>query len=253
MKIERRQAAGPTVGRRNPSIRDSVDGHDCPSYDVGMSIDPFRLAIALVPLAAYVLLLAIVNARRRPFLTSGGSDLAALGAALSGLVFVGPLELFRPEAATREFGNYIWLALLVFYWLWVILVVLVSRPRLVVYNINVEELRPVLAEVAGRLDSEARWAGNHLTLPGLGVQLHLDSFDAMRNVSLVSSGGKQNVDGWRRLARELRGSLAPLRTKSNPRAIGLLLVSLVLFAASVSHMLYYPVELVQAMHEVFAY
>ena len=67
-----------------------------------------------------------------------------------------------------------------------------------------------------------------MTLPGLGVQLHLDSFDMMRNVSLVSSGGRQNIDGWRRLARELRRSLRTMRVKSNPRAIGLLLVSLVL-------------------------
>jgi hypothetical protein len=103
-----------------------------------MSVDPFRLAIALVPVAAYVLLLGVVNARRRPFLTSGGSDLTALGVALSGLMFVGPMELFRPEAATREFGNYIWLVLLLFYWLWLLLVVLVSRPRLVIYNINME-------------------------------------------------------------------------------------------------------------------
>jgi hypothetical protein len=61
-----------------------------------MSADPFRLAIALVPVAAYALVLAIVNARRRPFLTSGGSDLGSLGIAISGLMFVGPLELFRP-------------------------------------------------------------------------------------------------------------------------------------------------------------
>ena len=114
-------------------------------------------------------------------------------------MFVGPLELFRPEAATREFGNYIWLFLLMFYWLWLLLVVLLSRPRLVVYNISMEELHPVLAEAASRLDPDARWAGNHLTLPGLGVQLHLDSFDMMRNVSLVSSGSRQNIDGWRRL------------------------------------------------------
>ena len=94
-----------------------------------MLVDPFRLSIALVPLAAYLLLMALVNLRRRPFLTSGGSDLAALGVALSGLAFVGPLDLFRPEAATAEFGNYIWPIMLIFYWLWVLLVVLVARPR----------------------------------------------------------------------------------------------------------------------------
>ncbi len=218
-----------------------------------MTVDPFRLAIALVPLSAYVLLLGIVNARRRPFLTSGGSDLAALGIALSGLIFVGPLELFRPEAATRHFGNYIWLVLLLFYWLWLVLVVLLSRPRLVVYNISLEEFRPVLAEAAGRLDGDARWAGNHLTLPALGVNLHLDCFDLMRNMSLVSSGGRQNIDGWQRLARELQRLLAPIRVKSNPRAIGLLIVSLALLAGSVTYMLSRPEELLQAMNEVFAY
>jgi hypothetical protein len=218
-----------------------------------MTVDPFRLAIALVPVAAYVLLLGIVNARRRPFMTSGGCDLAALGVAASGLMFVGPLELFRPVAATRELGNWIWPMLLLFYWLWLVLVVLLSRPRLVVYNISMEELHPVLAAAAGRLDPQARWAGNHLMLPGLGVHLHLDSFDLMRNVSLVASGGKQSIDGWRRLARELRNGLTTVRVKSNPRAVGLLVVSLALLALSVTQMLWHPESLLQAVNEVFAY
>ena len=119
-----------------------------------MTVDPFRLAIALVPVAAYVLLLGVINARRRPFMTSGGSDLAALGVATSGLMFVGPLELFRPMAATRELGNYIWPMLLMFYWLWLVLVVLLSRPRLVVYNITMEELHPVLAKKHGIADGD---------------------------------------------------------------------------------------------------
>jgi hypothetical protein len=218
-----------------------------------MSVDPFRLAIALVPVAAYVLLLGLINARRRPFLTSGGSDITALGLALSGLMLVGPLELFRPEAATRQFGNYIWLFLILFYWLWLLLVVLLARPRLVIYNVSIDELRPVLAEAGGRIDSDARWAGNHLMLPTLGVQLHLDSLDIMRNVSLVSSGSRQNIDGWRRLSRELTHSLAPMRVKRNPRAIGLLIVSLALLTLSVTQMLNNGVETVQAMNEVFAY
>jgi hypothetical protein len=218
-----------------------------------MIVDPFRLAIAVVPLASYLLLLGLVNLRRRPFLTTGGSDLAALGVALSGFALVGPLELFRPEALTREVGSFIWLFLLTFYWLWLVVIVLVARPRLVIYNIGMEELHPVLAETAARIDPDARWAGNHLTLPGLGVQLHLDSLDVMRNVSLVSSGSRQNIDGWRRLARELAGSLRPMRVKSNPRAIGLLLAAMLMLAGSVSYMLSYPVELAQGVREVFAY
>lgn len=218
-----------------------------------MNIDPFRLAIALVPVGAYAFLLALVNLRRRPFMTTGGGDLATIGIALSGLMFVGPLELFRPEAATREFGNFIWLFLLVFYWLWVFLVVLLARPRLVVYNISIEELHPVLAEAASGLDPDARWAGNHLTLPGLGVQLHLDSFDLMRNVSLVSSGGRQNIDGWRRLAGELSRTLLRVHVKMNPRALSFLLVAGALLTLSITQMLNQPVELARAMREVFAF
>jgi len=216
-------------------------------------MDPLRLAIAIVPAAAYVLLLGLVNLRRRPFLTSGGCDLTALGLAVSGLVFVGPLELFRPEAATRSFGNYIWLFMLMFYWLWLLLAVLLARPRLVVYNISAEELHPVLAEVAARVDQSARWAGNHLSLPGLGVQLHLDSLDLMRNASLVSSGSQQSMDGWRRLARELAPALHKVRVKPNPRAIGFLVVSLALLTISVAHLLNHQDAIVQAMNEVFAY
>jgi hypothetical protein len=116
-----------------------------------------------------------------------------------------------------------------------------------------EELHPVLAETASRLDPEARWSANHLTLPRLGVQLHLDSLDIMRNVSLVSSGSRQNIDGWRKLAKELRPALATVRVKSNPRAIGLLIVSLVLFVLTMTQLFTRPEALVQAMNEVFAY
>ena len=218
-----------------------------------MTVDPFRLAVALVPVAAYVLLLGLLNLRRRPFLTSGGCDLAALGVALSGLMLAGPLALFRPEAATRSLGNYIWLILLLFYWLWLILIGLLGRPRLVVYNISAEELHPVLAEIAGRLDPAARWAGNNLSLPGLGIQLHLDSLDIMRNVSLVASGGRQNLDGWRMLARELAKSLSTTRVKANPRAVGLLLVSFAILALCSVQLLGNSSGVLQAMNEVFAF
>jgi hypothetical protein len=218
-----------------------------------MHVDPLRLSIALVPLAAYLLLLALVNLRRRPFLTSGGSDLAALGVALSGLAFVGPLELFRPEAATNEFGNFIWPILLVFYWLWVLLVVLVVRPRLVVYNVSVEELHSVIAEAAARLDPDSRWAGNSLALPNLGVYLHLESFDLMRNVSLASSGSRQNLEGWRELARALASALKPVRVKPNPRGVGFLLLAVLLMGGSLMSLVNHPKELAYAVQEVFAY
>ncbi|MCG8449800.1 MAG: hypothetical protein MI725_09500 [Pirellulales bacterium] len=215
--------------------------------------DPLRLSIALVPLAAYCVLIGLINARRRPFLTSGGADLAALGAALSGLVLVGPIELFRPEGASAEYGGFVWLFLLVFYWLCVWLAVLLARPRLVIYNISVEELRPVLADAARTIDPQARWAGDSLSLPTLGVQLHLESFELMRHVSIVSSGGRQNLPGWRQLAGQLYARLQALRVRSNPRSLGILLVAILLMVVSTMHMLAHPQHVVQAMREIFTY
>jgi hypothetical protein len=212
--------------------------------------DPLRLSIALVPLAAYCLLLAIVNARRRAFVTTGGCDLTVLGAALSGLILVGPIELFRPEAASAEYGGYIWLFLLVLYWLALGLIVLVARPRLVVYNVRGEELRPILAEVARKLDPHARWAGDSLALPNLGVQLHMECFEIMRHCSLVSSGDKQTIAGWQRVSAELRTQLATLRVASNPRALGFTLAATLLLAASIAHMLNNPQQVAQAMNEM---
>ncbi len=215
--------------------------------------DPLRLAIALVPLAAYCLVLGILNARRRPFLTSGGADLAALGAALTGLVLIGPIELFRPEKASAEFGSYVWLFLVVFYWLCLWLTALVARPRLVVYNISGDELRPILAETARIIDAQARWAGDSLSLPNLGVQLHVESFEIMRHVSLVASGEKQDLAGWQKLAGELFQRLEPLRVAPNPRALGIVLLAIALMSASIAHMLAHPQLVAQAVEEIFSY
>ena len=46
-------------------------------------IDPFRLCLALGPVAVYLLLLGMLNSFRRPFLVSG-THTATLGLAVSG-------------------------------------------------------------------------------------------------------------------------------------------------------------------------
>ena len=215
--------------------------------------DPFRLAVAVVPLAAYCASIALVNARRKPFITTGGCDLAALGAALTGLVLVGPIELFRPQVASAEYGSYVWLFLLIFYWLWLWLAVLLTRPRLVVYNVSDVELRPVLSEAARKIDPEARWAGDSLALPKLGVHLHVESFEFMRNVSLISNGAGQDLAGWRRLGGELHQRLQSLNVGRSPRSIAFFLIALLLMTLSTLHLAANPNQVAQAVREVFTY
>ena len=145
-------------------------------------MDPLHLCIALGPLAVYLLLLGMINLIPRPFLTNGARDTSALCIGISGFLVVGPMELFLPEGAAAKFGPFVWLMLLVLYLLMVTLLVLMMRPRLVIYNITEEQLRPVLGELVGELDPGARWARDTLLIPKLHVQLCVETQAAMRNV-----------------------------------------------------------------------
>jgi len=213
-------------------------------------IDALHLSIALGPLAVYFLLLGIINLAARPFLTTGTRDVAALGVAISGLMVAGPMELFLPEAATSRFGAYVWLLLLAFYGLCMSLVVLLMRPRLIIYNTNPDQLRPMLAEVVAELDSTARWAGDSLVLPRLDVQLHVELFGLMRNAQLVAAGPRQNMNGWKRLEHALTKVLR--QTKSAPTRYGYALVGtgLLLIGLLTFQLVSDPQTVVQGVHEM---
>lgn len=216
-------------------------------------MDPLRFAIACVPLAAYLLLLGVVNLRRRPLLTTGAADLAALGAALTGFVFIGPIELFCPAHLTADLGNFVWLLLLLSYWVSLALAVLVLRPRLVVYNVSLEQLRPAVADAARQLDPEARWAGNSVSLPRLGVHLHLEGFGVMRNTSLVACGSEQNLGGWLVFRRAMQRSLANLQVQPNPRSMSFFLLGSMMFTVATAAMLLWPLDVAKAWGDIFAF
>ncbi|NUQ62608.1 MAG: hypothetical protein HUU20_08975 [Pirellulales bacterium] len=216
-------------------------------------MDPLRLALALGPVAIYLLLLGAINLSRRPLLVSGARDILALGLAVGGLVVIGPVELFFPVMAALLFGPYVWALLLALYVLSLVLLVLSMRPRLVIYNLAPEELRSILAEHAVELDREARWAGDSLVLPTLGVQLHLESLAAMRNVSLVSSGTKQNYLGWRRLESELAAALRELEVPRNRHAISLVVAGVLLVMFIVQSVASDPQAVAQALFDMLRF
>src|SRR5262249_27547788 len=147
---------------------------------------------------------------RRPLVTTGGRDTAALAVAVAGLIIVGPMELFLPADAVGNFGPFVWVLLISFYILSVALLILVQRPRLVVYNVTADVLRPVLAEVAAMLDPDVRWAGNSLVMPRLQIELHMEAFPPLRNISLVASHDEQNIESWHRLEQSIGAALERL-------------------------------------------
>jgi len=117
----------------------------------------------------------------------------------------------------------------------------------VIYNISVDKLRPILAELVDPLDPDARWAGDSLCLPKLGVQLYVDSFAPMRSASLISAGGQQNHQGWRRLEIALGDALAREEVARNPRGLSLLTIGLLLVAMIVMAIEQNPQAITQSL------
>ena len=151
-------------------------------------IDPARTCIALGPLALYLLVIGVINVSRRPFVTTGSRDLAALGVGVSGLVLIGPIELFTSTSLALSLGIMYWVLILGLFASGCLMAVLHVRPRLVIYNTTPSQLSTPLIEAAKEMDSEAHWAGETLVMPAWNTQLTLEPFSVLRNVSLVPTG-----------------------------------------------------------------
>ena len=213
-------------------------------------MDPLRMIIAMVPLAAYLLLLGLINLRRRPVMMNGACDNLLLGFGLAGLAMVGPLELLLPESTAFRFGGYAWVMLIIFYLLLVLLFVMLGRPRLVVYNVGFEQLRPALADVVSRLDEQARWTGDSVFLPNRGVQFYIDRHPQLRNVQITSLGNYQNFESWHLLEKELRLALRDTTKASRSFGIIFMFLALAMLAVALVKFCYERGEIAQSFNEM---
>jgi hypothetical protein len=186
---------------------------------------------ALLPLGGYLVALGWIHLRRRPVVVPGILDLAALATGLAGLVLAGPLAVLQPAVGTAAWATAMLLGGLV-----VVLVggLLATRPRLVVYNVTAEQLRPLLAEVVGKLDASARWAGESVVLPSQGLQVLLDGRGLGRAVSVVAVGTRSSPEAWAEFARRVRRAARKLRVRRNPWGAVAAGAGLLLLAAAIA-------------------
>jgi hypothetical protein len=194
-----------------------------------ISLDSVPLWAAVLPLGGYLAMLGWLHLRRRPVVVAGTWDLTALAVAVLGLVVAGPLALVQPVLGTAPWSVAM---LLVVFVLVVAAGVLAMRPRLVIYNVTVEQLRPVLAEVVGRLDASARWAGESVVLPARGIQLLVDGHGLARSVSVVAVGRRTSGEAWSEFSRRLRRALRSLPVRRNPWGAALAAAGLGIVAAA---------------------
>ena len=117
-------------------------------------------------------------------------------AASFGMVVAGPMDLFLPESSPLS-GIYLWMLMFTLYVLAITLWNLLSRPRLVIFNITSEQLRPVLAELVKRLDEAASSTGDSYLLPQIGLQFPPRAVSALATMSRSwrSASGKVTAVG----------------------------------------------------------
>lgn len=200
-------------------------------------MDSLHFCIAVVPFAVYLLMIGLLNLRRHPFVTTGARDAATLGIGVVGFVIAGPMELFFPEGAASQFGAWVWVSLIVFYGLCVSLMVLLMRPRLVIYNVSLEELRPILSKIALELDPKSRWIGNALVVPQLKVHMHVEAVEWLRNVQMLAGGNQQSMEGWLRMERELKQHMVKVAVGPNVMGVPFLIVSGLLAVAAATFLI----------------
>jgi hypothetical protein len=170
-----------------------------------------------------------------------------LAVASAGFAVAGPMELFMPEGAAAYLGAWVWMPLLGLYTLCALLVALLMRPRIMIYNISAEQLHPVLEAVASRLDPERRWAGGSLLLPQLGLQLTVEAAPSMKHVQLVAGGLQhQDLTGWRRLEVALNEALQSVAVPPNRRGLSLIFLGLVIAVMVLMELSRQPAQVAQA-------
>lgn len=194
------------------------------------SADPFPILLALVPLIAYLLVISGVRLSGRALVTTGGRDIAALALAVSGLLAVGPAELFFPSAAATVFGPAVWIALAVFYGLSVTLLALSFPPRIAVYGRTAEELFEPLLAAAQTLDAKASGdpALLQVTLPALGIHLRVDGHRGIDYAQIVAFEPNVSLRFWSRLLGATRAEVQGQTTPFPRRGFAMLGFTLIL-------------------------
>ena len=160
-----------------------------------------HFAIAVIPVAIYFVLIGALRLRKRPLVTTGWRDTLTLGISASGLVALGPMQLFFPAQAAARWHAWVWLALFVLYALALMMLLLSCKPRLIAYGMDQAQFASTLLSAALQVDARAEWLGEVLTLPTSMMQLALEPSGTARVHQVVPVGQLRNLNDWLTLER----------------------------------------------------
>jgi hypothetical protein len=212
-------------------------------------LSPFAWVLAGVPLASYLMLLAMIALRGRPLVTSGGRDLAALAIGLSGLVAIGPMQLFYPPLVAPGAALRVTVAMLLFFALCVIFAVLLMRPRLVIYNANRNDVRSALHRAADAVLPGSTLENDGVYFPPADVRLRIDGGQHGRVWQIMSWGTPLRPSNWRALRLAFARELGAQATARPTIPWALLIVAVGLSSIVLWQLWQRPIEVASGLRE----
>lgn len=199
-------------------------------------MDPFSLVLFLTPLLVYMVVISFVRVSGRIYVSTGGKEIAALALAVSGMLIVGPVELFFPMAAATVFGPLVWGILALFYMLCVSLFVIGATPKIIVYGSNADGLLEPLLNAARALDENAQADKGSLQvyLPTSGVHLRIGTSSSLDHASIMAFEDNLSAKFWLLLRTELRNQLGD-RKVERKRGLPVLIATVLLASFLLTH------------------
>jgi hypothetical protein len=142
----------------------------------------------LLPIGTYLCVLGLFHTLRRPLITTGGRDYLALAIALSGLIITGPIDYVLHSKMLPDFLVHSHLIGLGIYALLVASLVPRSCEKLILYNCQPEAAVQTVRGILHRTGQRVQEVSGGWILAERGVSLEIDSFPALRNVTLHFHG-----------------------------------------------------------------
>lgn len=174
--------------------------------------DPLWICVNLLPIGTYFCILALVQATRRPLVTTGRRNFLALAVALSGLVISGPIDLaLHSRLLPLTVVSTPW-AGVVLYIVFVAALFPGSYRSLVIYNASQEAVAGAVGKVLDRRGWKYKEVPSGWILPDRGVHLEIDEFSALANVMLHFRSLSD-----RELYLEIQGGLMELLSETRAR------------------------------------
>ncbi|MEZ6091395.1 MAG: hypothetical protein R3C05_25925 [Pirellulaceae bacterium] len=206
--------------------------------------DPFSVALSLGPLSVYLIVIGLMQSGRKPVVTTGAQDTAALGIGVSGFLMIGPLVLFFPTMAYGVLGWIVWAMLTAFYLLTLLLIILTMRPRMVIYGLDAGQVRAPMLRAAQSIDPDAKMEGEQIWFPSVGCSIRLDMINAGDVPQIVPQIQQISPRFWRRLLEAMRREVSTFENRNRSRGLGIVFVGTLMMILIASNMVSHPQEVV---------